>query len=322
MAVDPVPYFIAKEGVKHSGEIVRQALYDSTSGAEGVSGRQDLKVVASAQPDKFVQVLRGGGLMVNRYPTAGPGQSYSGRNNSQTAVEIAPTGSGGGRTDLVVMRVLDPQYEGQPPADPNNFQYTRLAVVQGVPPDTFDAASLNLGYPAIALARVTMPQNTIAVQPGYITDLRRIARPKREMGQRLIFPTNNKVMSKTAYESWPFSGVMSNIEVPYWANSLDIVAVINGIEFLGTGTSAGGVRTMFDPNGVKNAAQNVIIKGSAGQRQSLTIMGTHPVALNQRGKVLAMSLQGFQTLNTAAGSIEADYQSGIAVSWVFTEVPD
>lgn len=312
--LDPVPYFTGADGVKHTAEVVRQALYYSTGGAEGVGGPSDLKVLPLNSPGQGVRVITGGGLMINRYPGGG-GQSYSGRNSSETNVTVPSTGSGGGRTDMVVMRVLDPQYEGQPPIDPNNFQYTRLELIQGVPADVQHFSTLGFNYPAIALARIAQPLSNAAVQTAHITDLRRLAVIRELTEKRLFFPNSNKLMSKTGYGAWPFSGVISNVFVPEWATTVDIVATVNGIEFTGSAAvrNTGGVRTVFGTN----AAQNGIVSGFGGTRDSIAIVGNHPVTLAQRGTLVSIGLEGYQTVG--AGGIEADYQSGIAVEWTFKQ---
>lgn len=314
MAVDPVPYFTGADGVKHTAEVVRQALYYSSGGAEGVGGPSDLKVLPLNSPGQGVRVLTGGGLLLNRYP-GGSGQSYSARNRTESTITVPSTSSGGGRTDLAIMRVLDPQYEGQPPADPNNFQYTRLEIVQGVPSDIQHFSTLGLNYPAIALARITQPLSNAAVQEGHILDLRRLAVVRELTEKRLFFPNANKLMSKTAYGPWPFSGAITNVFVPEWATTVDIVATVNGIEFTGSAAvrNTGGVRTVFG----SNAAQNGIVSGFGGSRDSIAIIGNHSVPLNQRGTLVSIGLEGYQTVG--AGGIEADYQSGIAVEWTFKQ---
>lgn len=319
MAVDPTAYFVGG-GAEHSPETVRAAYHESTGGNEGVSGALDLKVVPLSPAGAGVNVLSGGGTLINRYP-GGQGQSYAGRAPSQTFVPITATGTGGGRSDLIVMRVLDPQYEGQPPADPLNFDYTRLRVIEGVAPNTVSALDLNLGYPAIALGRVDMPVNTATVAQGYVTDLRQLTQPKIRLVPAQFFPNTDKVMTKNAYSSWPFSGIMSNIAVPWWANRVEITATVNGIEITGSTTvdNVAGVRTAFDmgAGGTPNYSENGILKGKGGTRQSISIVGSHPIPANRRGKTVGISLQGNQTVGT--GTFQGDYQTSIAVLIIFKE---
>lgn len=227
MALDPTSYLVGG-GAEHSPEVVRQALYDSTGGAEGVSGITDFKVQATQTASSQIRVSAGGALLRNRY-AGGQGQSYSVRNISETLQSITSTSSGGSRTDLIVARVLDPQYEGQPPADPKTFQYTRLAVITGVSPTIRSARELNLGYPAVALARVTLPPSTATVQNSHITDLRQLARPRRETVIRahsfLDVADWNVVLDEATNDGEAFPGwATQTTEIPEWATHVQIRA--------------------------------------------------------------------------------------------------
>lgn len=232
MAVDRTPWFVGG-GAEHSPEIARQALFDSTGGNEGVSSVGGLRVAAQAVPNGTVRALTGGGLLLNRYP-GGTGQSYAVRNKTQTSIPITPTGSGGGRTDLVVIRVVDPQYEGQPPVDPNDFDYTRFEVIQGVPAGTTTFAELNRNYPAIALAKITIPASTATITDAMITNLRKLAQPRTDV-VNVPRPnvTNDAGMTLGSRAAFPqgewFPNVGGNlnngrydIPVPTWATRMQI----------------------------------------------------------------------------------------------------
>ena len=224
--LDPTPWLIGG-GAAHSPEVVRQALYDSTGGAEGVSSVGGLKVLANGTPNGTVRVLPGGGILNNRY-AGGAGQSYAVRNASQTSVPIKATGSGSGRVDMVVIRVLDPQYEGAAPPDPNDFQYTRLEVIEGVSAGVETAKELNLGYPAIALARVTLPKSTGTVTSGMIEDLREMAQPRRHEVLRarptVTAEIETLTMTRDRGEWFPNAGALQTISIPSWATRVIIEA--------------------------------------------------------------------------------------------------
>ena len=226
MALDSTPWIVGG-GAEHSPEVVRQALYDSTGGAEGVSSVGGLKVLANGTPNGTVRVLPGGGILNNRY-AGGAGQSYAVRNASQTSVSIKATGSGSGRVDMVVIRVLDPQYEGSAPPDPNDFQYTRLEVIEGVSAGVKTAKELNLGYPAIALAKITLPKSTGTVTAGMIEDLRKMAQPRRQevLRARPAVAVDTETLSNTVArgEYFPNAGALQMIAIPEWATRAIIEA--------------------------------------------------------------------------------------------------
>ncbi|MGP5725840.1 hypothetical protein ACTXOR_08630 [Arthrobacter rhombi] len=232
MALDPVSWMIGgpdkdTPGPKHSAEIVRQAHHDATGGAEGISTVGALKVAAMPTPGAKVRVLPGGGIVLNRYEQ-GNGQSYGVRNATQSEVPITATGSGGGRTDLVVIRVLDPQYEGQYPANPEEFDFTRLEVIEGVPAGTKTFRELNRNYPAIELAKVTLPKSTATVTAAMITDLREVAQPKVLDVWRprpLAAPdVETLTASGEVGEYFPNAGGTQYIDIPEWATRMQVRA--------------------------------------------------------------------------------------------------
>lgn len=110
MALENVPWAVT--GAEVTAAVARQTLFDATSGAEGVSSVGSMKVQALQTPGPKVRIAPGGAIINNRY-TGGAGQSYAARNATQTEIPITATGSAGGRTDLVVLRILDPDFEGQ-----------------------------------------------------------------------------------------------------------------------------------------------------------------------------------------------------------------
>lgn len=319
MVWDPTPWFVGG-GAEHSAEVARLLAHAATGGADGIITPGDLKVVPLAVPGTSIRVAPGGALIPNRYAGGGQ-QTYIGRLPSQDVVPVVATGSAGGRSDLVVARVLDPQYEGQPPADPVAFQYVRTEIIQGVPAGTTSAAALGLTYPAIELARIDLPASTATVTSAMITDLRSVAVPRILTGQIMAFPTKDDNMPTGGFSWWP--ELSTAVECPSWATHLDIVAHVSGVEIAGAAAGVkvyGGVRTYYGTS-AKNeiyGGQQGIILGYAGQRQHVTIAGQHPVrALGMNGKSWQMMVQGVRT--SPSGSIQADYQTNVVMDYRFTE---
>lgn len=319
MSLDLTPWFIGG-GAEHSPEVARALAYVATRGSEGIAGVTDLRVEAQPIPDNTVRVIPGGGHMLNRYP-GNPGQSYTLRNSSATAVPIPPTGSSGGRTDLVIARVLDPQYEGVAPADPTTFEYARLTTITGVSSSVKSAKELNLGYPAIALARITIPANTATITSSMITDLRRVALPRRERAMVTIFPDTNLVIPTSGYNYWPITAAQRPlIFVPEWATRVDIHANVTGIKFDKGSTVAdtvAGVRTGFGPTA---PAQNGIMVQDAedtGGRYNNNWIGTHLITEAMRGTDQYLAIQA--TRSSGTGLWTADYQTSIMIDFEFSE---
>lgn len=229
-------------GAEHSAEVARLLAHAGTGGAEGIVTPGDLKVQPLAVPGTKVRVAPGAVLIANRYPGGGQ-QTYVGRNAAQHEVDIRATGSGGGRTDLVVARVVDPQYEGQPPADPNLFDYMRTTVIEGVPAGTVSARDLNLNYPAVALARVSLPASTGTVQASHITDLRVMAQPRKERHLRTmnLLEGQEEYLTSTAAdgEKWP-NVTDWFVDVPEWAQRVRVYATWAQVRIAGQAQNAVG----------------------------------------------------------------------------------
>lgn len=225
MALVNVPWATGNMAENTHG-LARQAYFDSTGGAEGISSVDALKVQAQAVPDKTVRVAPGGAILNNRYDLS-LGQSYGARNASQTSVAITATGSAGGRTDAILLRILDPEFEGQPPSNPNTFQYTRLVAVPA-PDGITRIEQLNLTYPAILLARVKLPANTGTITNAMITDLREMAIPheKTVTRSRATVTSGEEVLTATREggEWFPNQGGEQRIDIPLWATRMIISA--------------------------------------------------------------------------------------------------
>ena len=225
MAMERVPYLVGG-GFEHSAEVMRAMLAAATSGAEGIVNAGDMKVAATAVPGTSVRIAPGNALIRNSYG-GGTAQTYACRAASQTELAITATGSSGSRTDLVVARINDPTYAGGD-FDPTTFQAADFAVIQGVSAGTSSVAGLNLGYPAIPLARITLPASTGTVTNAMITDLRSVALPRV---QRHLFThgltagegadeLNRPTAAPPDGEAWP--NVFWQVNIPIWAQRVRI----------------------------------------------------------------------------------------------------
>lgn len=235
MAIDSTPWFVGG-GAQHSPEVARLLAYSATSGAEGVVEPPSLRVTAQATPNGTVSVRPGAALILNRYAGGGQ-QTYVLRNASATSVEIPATGAGASRTDAIIARVLDPQYEGSAPADPVTFQYSSIERIGSVPANLTDIKQLNLAYPAVLLARIQIPASTGTITNGMITDLREVAIPRREsvlrtyaftsgegkvLGNTTAYPTGS-TWAEEAPDAW------GPIRIPSWATRVRITVMWAGV---------------------------------------------------------------------------------------------
>lgn len=230
MAMERVPYLVGG-GFEHSAEVMRSMLAASTSGAEGIVTPGDFKVQQLPVPGTGVRVAPGNALIRNSYGGGGA-QTYAARAGSQTEVPIEATGSAGGRADMVVARIDDPTYVGGA-FDPLTFEAARFEVVSGVAANQSGVANLNLGYPAIPLARINIPASTGTITTAMITDLRSVALPRL---QRHLFTHNlspeesdyiNPTVGDEMGEAWP--NVYWEFSIPTWATRVRVRALLGGV---------------------------------------------------------------------------------------------
>ena len=322
MAMERVPYLVGG-GFEHTAEIMRAALAASTSGAEGVVLPGDFRAGPLPVPGTSIVVGPGNGLIRNSYGGGGS-QTYAVRAPEQTELPIQATGSAGGRTDLIIARIDDPTYAGTE-FDPVTFEAAKFEVVRGVPASTRTAKQLNLGYPAIEIARVTLPASTGTVTAGMITDLRRVALPRRERTLVTAFPagsvsegTAHKVGS-AGYSVWPLRPAERPVVmVPDWANRLQIVVHISGCyyEHSGSNFSRIGLRTGINTDGSENG---IAVEDNNG-RHHYIVVGTHRVGPELRGTLQTLTVSAVQT--AGSGGFWADYQTSVAFDYEFSEVAE
>lgn len=328
MAVENIPWVI--KGGKHSEFAARRVLFHATGGAEGVSSIGDMRVLQQSVAAGSVKVTPGSCVMVNRYPGA-LNESYDGRNASDTTVTIAANGSGSTRYDLVIARVDDWNYAGQQ-ATPGTLPTDtvpafKLAVIQGVASTTKKASQLNLGYPAIALARIAIPAATSAITQAMITDLREKAVPQR----RRVLNTRALVIGEAdsldatgvAGEQWPNVAGWT-VEVPEWATRVRMVASWNGVKEAAGSSRYGvvwikmgnGTATPFQSQmtGWDNSGATQILRRDFGLSDDVAIPAVH------RGTSITFLMMG----RSVAGSgtfLLADEYTSVVLDLEFLEAP-
>lgn len=139
----------------------RGEVWAASGGERGIRGMgSSLKV--SITPDGMIQVAPGAAVSPSPYP-GHAAQSYSMQVYKPQTIAGIPTGSAGGRTDAVIIRVDDAELVSSPPADPATYQYARIEVLEGVPAGVTTAEALiqakNINYPFVPLARLDVPAN-------------------------------------------------------------------------------------------------------------------------------------------------------------------
>jgi hypothetical protein len=295
-------------GGTHPARTMRMMIRDLSRGSQGVTEYNDLKVTQQTTPGAGVQVGDGSGVV--RGASWGQG-SYTQYNVGSATVSIAPTGAQG-RTDMVVLRVLDPEYEGSlnPATDDIGYFY----VVSNV---SSTATQPPAGMTAIPLARITLPPNCATVTDAMITDLRSIANPRRTRKLMTAFPTALSTLTyqDNAWHTWPAAARWS-IAVPPWAVTARFVTTIAGLRLYSAdvfaqmqqqfGTTQGQATVIDDDQG-NNVRRNTVVLAD-----SLTI----PAAM--RGTTQDLYLKTFMS-NSESGNLSVDTGTSLITDVEFEE---
>lgn len=225
MPLYQVPILV--NGATHSAEQFRAMVQDLARGAEGITEGTDLKVTQLGTPGTSVQVASGSGVVRGRV-NAFQG-SYAVRNQGADTVPIASTG-GSPRSDMVILRVEDPQYEGTLNPEVDDINY--FQVISNV---SSSATAIPDGRTGIPLARIDIPASTSTITNAMIKDIRKIANPRRETRQLTQSPgSTSTAITGTTYAYAYFSTAAGwNITIPAWATTARIRVDIAGLRIVG-----------------------------------------------------------------------------------------
>jgi hypothetical protein len=300
---DPVPMFIADQAL-HSADVVRNLIYNATGGGGGVSAPGDLKVTALGTPGARVQIAPGSITIPNRSP-GGAQQSYTGRAPNQGFLDIAPTGSGAGRTDYIVGRVEDPQFAPWVPygttAAKRVGPYIYPRVLAGLSPTIKRAEQLPAPYNTQSieiLARVTLPPSTATVTNAHITDLRRMPQPKNHRGLERATVTVEDAMVQEPGRIWP--DFNPTIPIPSWA-----VGCVTRCDIFNLGLRPGPVNT-----GGSQGIFTIVLGGIRAENTSWDL--DRPV---QGGSRINLATTGVFDVRSLAGQdVEARMEARV-VNW-------
>jgi hypothetical protein len=213
MSLFPRP--ILTNGATHSAQQFRMLVRDLARGAEGVTQGDDLKITQRATPGGGVSVADGSGVVRGRANTFQG--SYSACNIGTADVTIGATG-GTGRSDMVILRIEDPEYEGT--LNPVTDQIAYFQVISNV---SAAATAIPDGRTGIPLARIDIPASTSTITNAMITDLRKVANPRRDRRLYTQSPTGDSSLigSSTTYAYFSTASGW-NIAIPDWATTVRV----------------------------------------------------------------------------------------------------
>lgn len=322
MALENAPW--AVDGAKHSAAVARTLAYASTSGAEGIVEPADLRVRATQTPSGSVRVAPGGIAILNRAPNGGQ-QTYTARNVSETLVEVQPTGSGGGRTDYVWAHIIDPEYGGQFPENPQTAQYFFLTASAAQPE----------GNGWYRLARIDIPASTATITQAMITDLREVANPRTLDVWRPRASVREDTEELTAYQDgdgewFPNAGGEQQVFIPEWATRVQIAATWMGVRIAKGKNGWGEYWVEFGPY----LRQSV--REFSTQRYQWDTVGATATAYREpwimeddryiperiRGTTQPFIMKALRSPDSDNAVAKIDFKSGVSLKVRFLEVAD
>ncbi|MFC9891447.1 hypothetical protein [Streptomyces pilosus] len=245
MALFPRPILV--NGATHSAQQFRMMVRDLAADAEGITRGTDLKVTQRSTPGAGVTVGDGSAVVKGR-ANAFQGH-YSACNIGSVNVDIAATGAGSGRSDMVILRIEDPEYEGS--IDPVTGEVAYFQVISNVSSAATTIPDARTGIP---LARIDIPASTSTITNAMITDLRQVANPRRRREQFVHSPATTSTSINNANGSYAYFSTEAgwNVTVPTWASkaiiSIDIAQLKYSVaQFIGLLRATFGASISLQP---------------------------------------------------------------------------
>lgn len=267
MSLFPRP--ILTNGATHSAQQFRMLVRDLARGAEGITQGDDLKVTQRSTPGGGVSVADGSAVVRGRANVFQG--SYAACNIGTADVTISSTG-GAGRSDMVILRVEDPEYEGT--LNPETDQIAYFQVISGV---SSSATAIPDGRTGIPLCRIDIPASTSTITNAMIVDLRKIANPRKERTMFTHSPSGDSSLigSSTTY-SYFSTEPGWNVPIPDWATKvktrIDVASIRYSVaDFFGNLRATFGASLTLQSIGLDDDQGNSIRKIPGVVADTLTV---------------------------------------------------
>lgn len=311
----------AVDGATVTGAMARLLANVAFGDAEGIASKGDCKVQQTQVAGTSIRVMPGGVAIRNAY-SGGAGQSYAGYNPDEDVVPTTATG-GSSRSDLVVARINDPEFAGQPPnpGEEDTYPYIETEVIVGVPATTKRASELNLGYPAVELARIDRPANTATVTDANIVDLRRLARPRTfEVINHIHTPNDDSFNTVGGWEQFPDQIIM-DVDIPEWAVRAKITGFVEGIRLIKAGSGKMRIAIQSTQDGTQSTQINESAPRTAADRVSYNLGGEIAIGASLRGTTQRFVIQGQSNDTGSNGFLKTDSGSSGQIRVLLEEQP-
>lgn len=304
---------ILTNGATHSAEQFRALVQDLARGSEGITAGTDLKVTQLSTPGGGVQIAEGSAVVRGRV-SAFQG-TYAVRNQGTSTVTVAAQGAGSGRSDMIILRVQDPQYEGT--LDPAVDQINYFQVVSNV---SSSATTIPGGLTGIPLARIDIPASTSTITNAMIVDLRQIANPRRDRSQYVHSPAslstgiNNSNSVYTNFSTEPGW----TIAIPSWASKAIISIDVSQLRY-SVAAFIGALRATF---GASLTVQPIVLDDNQANVRRGTVVVADTLTIPDAYRGTSQLLRPQATGNPGnTGTVSVDTATTFRYDIEFQEAP-
>ncbi|MBJ6623482.1 hypothetical protein [Streptomyces sp. DHE17-7] len=304
MALFPRP--LLTNGATHSAQQFRMMIRDLANGAEGITQGDDLKVSQRSTPGGGVVIGDGSGVIRGR-ANAFQGH-YSVCNIGSVDVPIAATGATG-RSDMLIIRVEDPDYEGNLNPETQQIVYPDI-----IPNVSSSATTIPDSRTGIPLARIDIPANTSTITTAMITDLRRVAVYTQSPASQ-----STAIGASTTY-SYFSTAAGINFSVPDWATKAIVKIDISPLRYA-LGNFWGQLSATF---GSSLATQTILLdddQGTGVRRIPAIVADTLTIPSSYRGTTQLLRARASAFSTGQAGRIYVDQGTTIVYDVQFEEAP-
>ncbi|MFI1830702.1 hypothetical protein ACH41E_30335 [Streptomyces sp. NPDC020412] len=297
-------------GDKPTARATRLMIRDLARGRQGIAEAGDLKVRPLETSGPGVRIGDGSALIHGVRPWQG---AYTQSNIGDTPLDVPPTGPFA-RTDLVVLRIEDPEFEGE--RDPRRQDVGYFHLVHDADADT---ATVPRGMTALPLARLTLPRNTAAITGEMITDLRQLANPRTARILRTVHPEDpDEVPGRHGeWARWPADAAW-DLDIPAWATRATLVITLSGLR-----AEAGSIHAQLRTRLGERVSKPTVFDddGTTTRRSSATLADTLAIPPTYRGTRQQLTVQVNQNDSYGDGELSVTNGTTLVADIEFTESP-